>query len=175
MLKYWPLKKVYLLVLGTVILAVASYKLAFKHTLDARSVNGQLREQLAQQNNATEQPGYIDRKNANLERIIGLYRADTVTYRSSAINAIAFLAEKNNVKFVSAPVQDKSYHTEKYILQKLTFSGDYFSLLKLLNQLQGANGTGMIRSCSFRVPARREMAPGDGKVLLDVFFEVIAK
>jgi hypothetical protein len=173
MLKYWPFKKVYLLVLGTFLLAVAGYELAFKHTLDARNVNVQLTEQLAQQNNATEQPGYTDRKNANLDRIIGLYHADTVTYRSSAINAIAFLAEKNNVKFVSAPVQDKGYHTDKYILQKLTFSGDYFSLLKLLNQLQAANDIGMIRSCSFRVPARQDMVLANGKVLLDVFFEVV--
>jgi hypothetical protein len=175
MLKYWPFKKVYLLVLGAVLLAVTGYELAFKHALDARSVNRQLREQLAQQNNATEQPGYTDRKNANLDRIIALYHADTVTYRSSAINATAFLAEKNNVKFVSAPVQDKDYHTDKYILQKLTFSGDYFSLLKLLNQLQGASGTGMIRSCSFRVPVRRDVPLDDGKVLLEVFFEVIVK
>lgn len=173
MLKYWPFKKVYLLVLGTVLLVFTGYELAFKHTLDARNVNGQLREQLAQQNNATEQPGYTDRKNANLDRIIGLYHADTVTYRSSAINAIAFLAEKNNVKFVSAPVQDKGYHMDKYILQKLTFSGDYFSLLKLLNELHGANGTGMIRSCAFRVPSRQDMALANGKVLLDVFFEVV--
>jgi hypothetical protein len=175
MLKYWPLKKVYLLVLLTVLLAVAGYELAFKQTLNARSLNGQLREQLAQQNNAVEQPGYTDRKNTNLDKIIGLYRADTVTYRSSAINTIAFLAEKNNVKFVSAPVQDKGYHTEKYILQKLTFSGDYFSLLKLLNQLQSASGTGIIRSCSFRVPDKRDALVNEKNILLDVFFEVVIK
>ncbi|MGF7073861.1 hypothetical protein [Mucilaginibacter sp. 3215] len=175
MLRYWPFKKVYLLVLGTVLLAAAGYGLAFKHTLHAKSLNKQLREQLAQQNNATEQPGYTDRKNANLDRIISLYRADTLTYRSSAINTIAFLAEKNNVKFVSAPLQDKNYHTEKYILQKLTFSGDYFSLLKLLNQLQQANGTGRIRSCSLRAPTRNEGTSDSRIILLDVLFEVIVK
>jgi len=175
MLKYWPFKKDYLLVLVVVILALAGYKLAFRYTLEAQNLNKQFREQLAQQHNVTEQPGYTDRKNANLDRIINFYRVDTITYRSNAINTIALMADRNNVKFVNAPVPDKSYRTEKYMLQKLSFSGDFFSLLKLLNQLQAASGTGMIRSCTFRVPSRRDTPGAADGILLEVFLEIMLK
>ncbi|WEA02080.1 hypothetical protein [Mucilaginibacter sp. SJ] len=175
MLKYWPFKKNYLLVLAAVVMAVASYELAIKHTLEARALNKQYKEQLMQQHSVTEQPGYTDRKNANLDRIIALYRADTLNYRSNAIGSIALLAERNNVRLVGAPVPDKSYRTEKYLLQKLTFSGDFFSLLRLLHQLPSANGIGMIRSCSFRVPSRGESSEGPKSILLDLVFEVVVK
>ncbi|WP_121810192.1 hypothetical protein [Mucilaginibacter kameinonensis] len=173
MLNHWPFKKDYLLVLVVVILALAGYELAFRHTLEANDLNKQLQEQLAQQHNVADQPGYTDRKNANLDRIITLYRADTVTYRSNAINTIALMADRNQAKFVSAPGPDKNYRTETYMIQKLSFSGDFFSLLKLLNQLQAARGTGMLRSCSFRAPAKQD-GPAAG-ILLDVFLEITIK
>jgi hypothetical protein len=175
MLRYWPFKKDYLLALISLLLVVAGYELAFKRTLDARGVNVQLREQLAQQHSAADEPAYTERKNTNLNSVIGLYHADTISYRSDAINTIALIAEKNNVKLDGAPVQDKSYRTEKYLFQKLTFSGDFFSLLKLLYQLQGANGTGMLRSCTFRSRERRDAPAGNKTILLDVLFEVIVK
>ncbi|QEM09148.1 hypothetical protein [Mucilaginibacter rubeus] len=175
MLKYWPFKKDYLLVLIIALMVTAGYKLAFKRTMEARSLNKEFKEQLKQQHSVADQPGYTERKDTNLARIIGLYRVDTVTFRNNAINSIALIAEKNNVKFISAPLQEKRYHTEKYMLQKLSFSGDFFSLLKLLNQLQAAKGTGMIRSCSFRVPSGRASPEVAKSVLLDIVFQVVIK
>ena len=173
MLKYWPFKQSYLLMLVCVILVFAGYRFAVKHTYDALLANKQLKSQLAPQNNVAEQPEYLERKNSNLNKIIELYRADTLTYRSDAISSISIIANKYNVRLINAPVQDKTYHTDKYFLQKLSFTGDYFSIIKLMRQLEATQGIGVMRSWAIKGPRTKTIS--EGQITVETIFEVATK
>lgn len=98
MLKQLPLKKEYLLIIATIVLLLLSYKLAFKATFEAWQINRALKTQLIQTNDLSYQPGYLERKNINLSKVINLYKADTVAFRNNSISNISVIAEKENVK-----------------------------------------------------------------------------
>jgi hypothetical protein len=66
------------------------------------------------------------------------------------------------------PIQDPSSNTEKFIMQKLTFEGDFFSLTKTINDLQKTKGIGVLRSVSYRLSTRAE-----GKLFADVYIEIL--
>lgn len=133
-----------------VMLLVLSYQLAFKKTLAAWHLHKQLESQLAQSTNLNFQPGYSERKSANVSRILNLYKADTVNFRSNIISRISSIAEKQNVKLSEVPVEDPALRNGKLIVQKLAFEGDYFALTKTLNELQKMSGIGMIRSIDLK-------------------------
>ena len=171
MLKYWPFKQSYLLILMSVIMAFAAYKFAITHTLDEWRDNKKLKLQVSRQNDVADQPDYLERKNANLDEILKLYRSDTLNYRSEAITTISIIAGKYNVRLTGAPVQDKTYRTEKYLLQKLSFAGDYFSLIRFLQQVEATGGIGKLRSCTLNGPGSRDKASRD--LITEVVFEIL--
>ncbi len=173
MLKQSPIKKEYLLIAGTIILLLLCYQFAFKKTIVALQLNKHLTAQLAQASNLSVQPAYLLRKCANLSKIIDLYRADTVTFRSNAINQIAAIAQGENVKLSEVPLSDPVYHTGKFIIQKADFEGDYFALMRVLKKLQDAPGTGVVRSASYRVVTIHLLDGNAKKLVLEVYFEVI--
>jgi len=57
------------------------------------------------------QPGYSERKSANISRILNMYKVDTVNYRSNIISKISSIAEKENVKLSEVPVEDPALHS----------------------------------------------------------------
>ncbi|MBB6126362.1 hypothetical protein [Mucilaginibacter lappiensis] len=171
MLKWWPLKKDYLLMAATVMILLICYQFAFKSTIAAWNFNRQMKEQLQQAGDITYQPGYLDRKSKNQERILALYRSDTALFRSNTISAIAVLAEKNRVKLAEVPAQDLVYHTEVAIIQKLNFEGDFFALNGFLNQLESAERLGVVRAVEFKL-ARKEADPVAKKLVMGVYMEI---
>ena len=173
MLKYWPFKHSYLLMLIGVILSFAGYRWAFTNTYHAWLTNKHFKEQIAKQNNVIDQPGYLERKKSNLNKIIELYHVDTLTYRSDAISTMSIIANKYNVRLISAPVQDKTYRTDKYFLQKLIFAGDFFSIIKLMRQLEATDGIGIMRSWAIKAPSTKAIA--ERQITVDAIFEVVAK
>ena len=70
------------------------------------------------------------------------------------------------------PLQNTLYRNDKYIIQKLSFEGGYFALLKVLNQLQNADRIGMIRSFVLKMQKANSNADA-GKIVMDVYFEII--
>lgn len=138
-----------LLAVGIVLLVIC-YQLAFRKTIEAWQVHKQLALQLTQSSNVNFQPGYSERKTANISRILNLYKADTANFRSNIVSRISSISEKENVKLSEVPADDPSLHNNKLIYQKLAFEGDYFSLVKTLNELQKTPEIGVIRSIDLK-------------------------
>ena len=173
MLKQLPFKKIYLLWLGTGILLLLSYRFAFKNTIEAWQNNRQLKERLTQSSDLGYQPDYLERKDKNLEKIIGLYKADTTAFRSQIINAIALIAEKQNVKLTTVPIEDVSFHMPDFLIEKLAFEGDYFSLNKAMRELQVTPNIGVIRSATWKVVGIRSGSDENKQLVLELYFEVV--
>jgi hypothetical protein len=171
MIKQLPFKKEYLLLAATMVLLLLSYQLAFKKTINAWQLNSSLKQQLTRSTDVSFQPGYQERKNANLDQIIHLYQVDTSEFRSSIISTIAEIAGKENVKLSEVPTGDPAYHTSQFIIQRLRFEGDYFLLEKVLNRLRSVPGVGIIRSAQFKSTKNEKTK----KLLLEVYFEILNK
>jgi len=150
MIKPGQIKKEYLLLAASLVMLIICYQLALKKTIEAWHEHKQLTSKLAQSSNLNFQPGYSERKNANISRILNLYKADTINFRSNIISRISSIAEKANVKLYEVPVEDPALHNSKLIVQSLAFEGDYFALIKTLNELQKTSGIGMIRSIDIK-------------------------
>ena len=150
MLKQLPFKKEYLLVAASFLLLLICYELAFKKTIEAWQLNHNLKQQLSQSTDISALPGYQERKNNNLGKIIELYKADTTEFRSKVINDISVIAEKENVKLTEVPGRDPFYLAPFLIIQRLQFEGDYFSLIKTLKDLTSAGKIGAVRSIDFQ-------------------------
>ena len=172
MLQKIPVKKEYLLIGASVILLWISYQLAFRKTFEACQLNKQLTRQIAQGADVSVLPDYLERKNHNLDKIISLYKTDTVAFRSNIINTIASIAEKQNVKLSEVPMQDPLLHADKFIIQKLDFEGSYFDLIKTLDRLQKTEGIGVIRSAVIRTVIERSNVTGKEKIILELYFEM---
>ena len=149
-----PLKKDYLLLAGVFALLLVSYQLAFNKTIALWQVHHNLEEKLALAGDVSAQPGYLNRKGKNLESILQLYRVDSAAFRNSVISSVSLIAARENVKLLEVPVEDPFYRTDRFTIQKLIFQGDYFSLLKTLNNLQQASAIGVIRSAALKLPER---------------------
>jgi hypothetical protein len=172
MVKQSLLKKEYLFIAATMLLLLICYQLAFKKTIQAWQLNSGLKNQLIQSADVSFQPGYLQRKNNNLDKIIALYKADTVDFRGNIISAIAVIAGKENVKLTEVPLQDPLFHRDRFIIQKLNFEGAFFSLIKVLNQLQSAKGIGMPRSAAFKAVGIRSNADETKKLVMEVYLEI---
>ena len=57
-------------------------------------------------------------------------------------------------------------------IQKLNFEGDFFSLTKVLNQLQSTKGIGVPRAATFKVMGIRSNVDETKKLLLEVYLEI---
>jgi len=167
------IKKPYLLPAGTAILLLICYQLALKKTLAAWQVSRQLKAQVLRSADLTYQPAYLERKNANLGKLLARFRADTLAFRSSVISALSAMAEKEHVKLSEVPLQNPQYHTDRFTIQKLTFEGDFFALLKVLHQLEAMPGTGLVRSADVRQVILRGGNTPVKKLVMDVYIEVL--
>ncbi len=173
MLHKIPLKKDYLLALSTLLLLVISYQLAFKKTIEAWQIHKKLKSELAQSADLAVQPAYIERKNNNLSKVLGLYKADTVAFRNNTLNTIAAIAEKENVKLSAVPVQDPLFDHEKFTVQKLSFSGGYFALTKVFVQIEKTPGIGRIRSATYKILNPQQAGGSDRTLSLELYFEIV--
>jgi hypothetical protein len=173
MLKQLPFRKDYLLLAGTVFAFLICYQLAFKKTIEAWQIHRQLNTQILQTADLRYQPAYLERKSVNLRRIINLYKADTVAFRSTVISTIAAIADKENVKLSEVPLQDPLYHTDKFIIEKLAFEGDFFSLIKVLNHLQATKNFGMVRAVNLKTAVIKSTSDNSKKLVLEVFLESV--
>jgi len=173
MLEKSPIPKKYALVLGVTLLAVVCYKLALEKTVEAGQQYRQLNVQLNSAASLTLQPDYLIRKWKNLDSVLAIYKADTAAFRSNTLSKIAIVAEMQNVKLNEVPTDDPILHTERFILQRLDFEGDFFALTKVLNQLQVANNIGLIRSVDYK-SIKKSSSP-DQKLVMQVYFEMIGQ
>jgi len=172
MFKRIPFNNTYLLIAATVLLLLMSYQLAFKHTLSAWQVNSDLKARLAASIQPAFEPGYLVRKSKNLAKIMELYKVDTSSLRNNFINEVSLLADRHNVKLSGVPVQNVTDAADHFIIEKLEFDGDFFSLLKLSEAMEQQNGIGMLRSETLRLTEVRNGNDKLKKIILEVYLEV---
>lgn len=172
MIRLSAIRKPYFVVAGSLLLATICYELAFKKTFEAWQTHVHLAQEALQASDISTAPVYLARKNSNLDQIINTYKMDSVNFRNNVVNKIADLAEQQKVKFTIIPADDPLYHTPRFILQKLDFEGDFFSLLKLSNQLQETSGIGMLRSVSWKAKKLAQNDARDKKLVLEVYMEI---
>jgi hypothetical protein len=173
MLKKLTLKKEYGLAAVIILLLLLSYQLAFKKTIEAWQLNSRLKAQLPQSAGLSFQPGYIKRKSNNLDKIIDQYKADTTGFRSNIISTLSALAERDHVRLTEVPFQDPAYHTDHFIIQKLDFEGDFFSLVKVLDRLQKDKGFGRPRAAVFKVSGLKSNTEESKKLVLEIYLQVV--
>jgi hypothetical protein len=166
------IKREYLLVAATVIILIICYQLAFKRTIEAWQINRQLKTQMTQSSDLSIQPGYIERKNTNLSRILDLYQADTLNFRNEAVSKISSIAEAENVKLAEVPNQDQTFHIAEFSIQRLSFEGDYSSLVKTIGDLQHAKGIGILRSAIIKKVKSHTTNDAAPKLVLQVYLEM---
>ena len=165
------LTKKYGLVAGCLLLFLIGYQLAFKKTIEAWQLNSKLNKEIITASNLTYQPGYLERKSVNLDQILKGYKVDSTLFRSNVINTIALIAEKANAKMVQVPSPDPFLHTDRFIIQKLNFQGDYFVLIRLLQKLEATHDIGVVRTAVFHDTNDRKNVR-EGQLSLDVFLEI---
>jgi len=170
MLKQLPFKKQYLLTGATIVLLLLSYQFAFKRTIEAWQINKNLKTQIARSSDLSLQPAYLERKSNNLNKILSLYKTDTVAFRSNIISTISLIAEKQGVKLSDVPLQNALYRSDKYIIQKLSFEGGYFSMVKVLDQLQNSPGIGTLRSVTLKLQKANSNSSESSNIIMDVYF-----
>ncbi|SDT67334.1 hypothetical protein SAMN05216490_4783 [Mucilaginibacter mallensis] len=172
MLKKLPIKNDYLLIIGALLLFVMGYELAFKKTFEAWQTNKELKQKLSSAQGLGGQPDYLERKNSNLDKLIKLYQADTTALRNNLINSVTLLADRQNVKLAEVPAQDASFTSAHFMIEKLDFEGDYFSLLKMSSLLQKQSAIGIIRSENWKVTGIRNNGDKIKKLVLEVYLEI---
>jgi len=166
------LKKKYLFIVVTMAVVLICYQLAFKKTIEAWQLNQQLKALLAQSADVSNQPGYTERKNSNLDRLLDLYKADTLNFRSNTISKIASVAETEQVKLAGVPNEEPADTSQRFRIQKLDFEGDYFSLMKAFQRLAQTKEAGIIRSAVFKT--KRGTDPEkDRKIIMELYFETL--
>ncbi|WP_448698210.1 hypothetical protein ACFGVR_15435 [Mucilaginibacter sp. AW1-3] len=171
MLKNLSYKKDYWLPAGTILLLLICYQLAFKNTIQAFQARSRLKAQLNQVADVTYDPGYLERKARNLDRLLNRYQTDTLTLRGNTIAQVAMIAEKEGVKLSEVPVEDPAYHTAHFIIQQLEFEGAYSSLVKTLDNLAHNKTIGVLRSVSFRVTNTETADLSRIKIVMTVLVE----
>ncbi len=154
-------------------LLLLCYQLAFRVTFAAWKVNRHLKEELASAGSLNYQPGYLTRKNANLDMIINRYKADSVTWRNNTINIVAIAAEKVDVRLSAVPAQDVLFSTDKYSIQKLVFEGGFFQMVKLLGQLQDMQQIGYVRSVTLKAAENRSGKDASARLFMEIYLEVL--
>jgi len=173
MLQKIQLKNEYKLIGTGLLLLILGYLFAFKRTFEAMEINHQLKSQLSRGADISLQPAYLDRKNRNLDKIIGRYKTDTVVFRDNTISAIAGIAEQGHVKLSEVPLQDPVLRSDKFIIQRLDFEGSFFDLLGSLSKLEQMPEIGIIRSVSFESRKVQIDTIVSKKIVMQAYFEVV--
>ena len=173
MLKNITFKREYLLIGGAVLLLIAAYCLAFRKTIEQWHVHTELEAKLDGSNNSAYQPDYLQRKNANLNKIIRLYQADTSVFRTNSVNAVSLIAQRNSTSLVNIPYQDTQPDTGKMITEEMTLAGNYFSLLKTSAGINNTRGIGWLRSMSIERLKLSDGTADTKKLKMELYVEII--
>lgn len=102
------IKRSYLLAGVTVILTLLSVWAAFSKTYSAWKLNQDLNSNLSNSKDINYNPAYMERKFKNIKKIISLYAADSISYRSKVLATVARIADAENVKIVEVPGTEKA-------------------------------------------------------------------
>lgn len=163
----------YSLMILALVLLLLCYQFGFRKTILAYDEYLDLKNASAAEFGAVYQPDYNKRMNANLDRILDFYKADTTSLRNGVINRIAVIAQKANVKIIDVPPPDPNRDSSAITIQKLSFRGSFFSLLKVLDTLQQTSGLGFVRYVEIGVGKSRLQDQNDKMLNMKIFLSEI--
>ena len=175
MQKLLNIKREYLLIGASLLVLLLCYKLAFKPTIEAWQLHHRLSNQLVQATDLSYQPGYLERKNRNLIKILDLFKADTLSFRSNILSRISLIAEGQEVKLTEVPTNDSALHNAGFIAGKLSFEGEYFALVKTLNKLQQTSEIGQIRSVRIKTVKEHLLNYTASKTIMEIYLVISAE
>ncbi len=155
---------------AAVIVLVICYQLAFKKTIEAWELNKRLTLQMRQSSDVSVPPGYLKRKEKNLDRLLDLFKPGDNNSRGEIINKVSIAAESEHLKVEEVPLPDTSAENGGYVIQRMFLSGEYFAALRTLHKLEQNNEAGMIRSLTLKT-AKTQDIKNDKKLLLEISFE----
>lgn len=163
------LKQRYISAAAAALLVVTCYQLAFKRTIEAWQLHKGLERQIQQSSDVSVPPGYLNRKDRNLDGLLNLYKpADNS--RDELINRVAEIAESEHLKVEEVPHPDTSAEGAGYVIQRLLFSGEYLAMLRTLQKLEQNKEVGMIRSLTLKTARATESKNGKD-LSLEISFE----
>ena len=162
-------KKYALLALG-LLLAWLAWALAFQKTVGAYLQYRELTGQVETRQEMTFPAAYLGRKQANLVKILGSYHVDPAAFRDNLLYQAAYHAGQENVKVTQVPASETV--NSGTCLQRVTFQGSYFGLVRLLLALKRTKGIGGVRAVRVRQSARSEKPV---QPAMDVYFVCISK
>lgn len=162
----------YLAVAASVLFLLVCYLLAFSPTLDAWQTNRRLQSQLLQSSDVTYQPGLLERKSKNLDSLLGRFRSDSLALRGNTISSIALNAVGEKVRLSEVPAEDPSFHTDQYIVERLSFKGDFAALVRALGSLENQRGIGVPRSVLIKTVKKDELSDTQPKLAMEILLEI---
>ncbi|MCJ8212046.1 hypothetical protein MUY27_20180 [Mucilaginibacter sp. RS28] len=161
-----------IVMIGSAILILwVAYQLAISKTVAA----WQLHQKLSKQTDRTElsiPSSYQERINQNLAGLTQVYTADSLTFHSRLIRHLSELADQQQIKLADLP-EAGNLSTGKLNYQTVTFEGDYFHLLKALDQLEQKQGVGYIRSLTFERPVLNGPDNNPKPVRLKIYMAIL--
>ncbi len=162
-------KKYSLAALG-LLLAWLTWTFAFKKTVNVYLQYRTLGGQVEGHREMTFPVAYAQRKQANLSKILNSYYADSTVFRDNLLYQAAYHARQENVKVTQVPASEIS--NSSTCLQRISFQGSYFGLVRLLSVLKKKNDIGGIRSVKIRRSTQSEKSV---EPTMDVYFVCLGK
>jgi hypothetical protein len=167
-------KNQYAFPVAVVIFMLICYQAAIKKTLLAWHLNRQFKRELTAGADVSAQPGFMLRKQKNLQSIVARYSADSNAFRSAVITRTAFIANRRNIVVSAVPMEDPGLQTGRTAVERVNFNGSYFQLLQALQDMERAQDIGLLRSVKFSLLRGNE--PLRSKILeMSVCLQVIKK
>ncbi|MBC7914023.1 MAG: hypothetical protein H7Y07_07865 [Pyrinomonadaceae bacterium] len=159
-----------ILVIGIVFFALICYQFAIKNTLDAYNQNQKLAGALNNNSVGKLPLDFMKRKSQNLDKILIKYALDSATFKGRAIGEVASIAEEEHLKLIEIPLMDPFYNTEYFLIQRIDFEGDYYSIVKFINRVQKQRNVGVLRSLSMKT---QKKGNEKGKsIILELFLQI---
>lgn len=165
-----------LLLAVTAFVLLLSWFLAFKKTVNAIVLNHHLKKMSAQNNNLSYNPEYVNRRLAQLDRILGRFEADPDDWKDQFWLKISSVADEKGVEVIYRPVNAATTDsTTTELRESIGFRGKFKDLVILLDTLEKTEGIGKIASAGFG----KEKASGQSeeavKIILKTDFKSISR
>lgn len=135
-------------IVGFMILIVLSYQYAFKHTIQAYEQHQFLKRSIFNNIENNINPEVLKNKIINLNNVLSKYSVDSVYFKETSIGNVAAIAESENLRLKEIPASDPNFYNDTFIIQRMDFEGDYFSMIKFIQKLQFEKKVGVLKSIS---------------------------
>ncbi|QHS56503.1 hypothetical protein GWR56_13500 [Mucilaginibacter sp. 14171R-50] len=167
-------KNKYAFPVAVVLFCCICYQAAFRKTLLAWRLNQQFKTELTAGAGAGAQPGFMLRKQKNLQLIADRYSLDSVGFRSAVITRTALIAGQRNITVKEIPEEAAALQTSSTAVERVNFAGGYANLLRALQDMERAGGIGMVRSVKFYLPRKGGQQAGQ-TLEMSVYLQAIKK